>query len=296
MSNDNRRKLAGLLRENGLKVVTVDIPPRGDTPEGAKGWVASMLRMAEEGAALLRTRLTSHALSKAMAEKAQIRQAFVQFHDTVLSHPSCMSHTLRIIIETSLWYADNRQEWLWHLRQLTGQIRSSGMVYYPGDSRPWVMLAGSPVIFPNMKLPLLLESAGMFLAEQADTVSLQMRFPCPKPGHFVSVRKLVEKIAEVRLSGEIAGGWVRNTGLTDSVRDTLERMPVEGIVFHVLKGQIEYDYELTRVERLASEYGVPVFRLETDYQQQDVEQLRIRMEAFSEMLRQRSEGRMRIAL
>ena len=295
LSNDNRRKLAGLLRENGLQVVTVDIPPRWDTPEGAEAWVSSMIRMTEEASALLRTGLTTRLLSKAMNEKAQIQLALEQFRETVLTHPSCMSHTLRIIIETSLWYADNRQEWLWHLRQLIGQIRSSGTLYYPNDSRPWVMLAGSPVIFPNMKLPLLLESAGMFLAEQADAVSLQMRFPCPKPRRFVSVRKLVEKIAETRLSGETAGGWIRNTGLLDSVQDTLERIPVEGIVYHVLKGQIEYDFELTRVEALASEYGVPVFRLETDYQQQDVEQLRIRMEAFAEMLRERGGERMRMA-
>ena len=37
---------------------------------------------------------------------------------------------------------------------------------------------------------------------------------------------------------------------------------------------------------MLSEYGIPVFRVETDYQYQDVEQLRIRMEAFSEMLLQ----------
>ena len=52
----------------------------------------------------------------------------------------------------------------------------------------------------------------------------------------------------------------------------------------MLKGQIEYDFELERFETLLSKYSIPVFRLETDYQYQDVEQLRIRMEAFSEML------------
>ena len=46
---------------------------------------------------------------------------------------------------------------------------------------------------------------------------------------------------------------------------------------------------------MASEYDVPVIRLETDYQQQDVEQLRIRLEAFGEMLRQRNQERIRIA-
>ena len=70
---------------------------------------------------------------------------------------------------------------------------------------------------------------------------------------------------------------------------------MDGIVYHVLKGQVEYDFELPRVEALASSMGVPVFRLETDYQQQDVEQLRIRMEAFCEMLRQQNIEGMRMA-
>ena len=54
----------------------------------------------------------------------------------------------------------------------------------------------------------------------------------------------------------------------------------------VLKGQIEYDFELERYEKLFAGYGIPVFRLETDYSYQDIEQLRIRLEAFSEMLAQ----------
>ena len=57
-------------------------------------------------------------------------------------------------------------------------------------------------------------------------------------------------------------------------------------MYHVLKGQIEYDFELEQLEQLFDKQGIPVFRLETDYQYQDVEQLRIRMEAFSEMLTQ----------
>jgi benzoyl-CoA reductase/2-hydroxyglutaryl-CoA dehydratase subunit BcrC/BadD/HgdB len=64
-------------------------------------------------------------------------------------------------------------------------------------------------------------------------------------------------------------------------------MEVDGVVFHILKGQIEYDFALSRLEPLFDREGIPVFRLETDYQYQDVEQLRIRLEAFAEMLGQR---------
>jgi benzoyl-CoA reductase/2-hydroxyglutaryl-CoA dehydratase subunit BcrC/BadD/HgdB len=63
---------------------------------------------------------------------------------------------------------------------------------------------------------------------------------------------------------------------------------VEGVVFHILKGQIEYDFMLARLEPLLERHDLPVFRLETDYQAQDVEQLRIRLEAFGEMLEQRA--------
>ena len=63
--------------------------------------------------------------------------------------------------------------------------------------------------------------------------------------------------------------------------------PMEGVVFHVLKGQIGQDFELAYYEELFEQTGIPVFRLETDYQYQDVEQLRIRIEAFTEMLNQK---------
>ena len=79
------------------------------------------------------------------------------------------------------------------------------------------------------------------------------------------------------------------------MQERLDHLPVSGIVWHVLKGQIEYDFELPKIEALATEYDVPVIRLETDYQQQDVEQLRIRLEAFAEMLGQRNQERVRIA-
>ena len=94
---------------------------------------------------------------------------------------------------------------------------------------------------------------------------------------------------------ETSGSWISNDGLLSAVQNRLEHLPVSGIIWHVLKGQIEYDFELPKVVALAAEYDVPVIRLETDYQQQDVEQLRIRLEAFAEMLRVRNQERIRIA-
>ena len=70
---------------------------------------------------------------------------------------------------------------------------------------------------------------------------------------------------------------------------------IDGVIYHVLKGQIEYDFELFRYEDFFMSKGIPVFRLETDYNYNDIEQIRIRVEAFSEMLVQNMHRNARIA-
>ena len=72
-----------------------------------------------------------------------------------------------------------------------------------------------------------------------------------------------------------------------AIRHYTEETKPDGILWHVLKGQIEYDFELNRCEKYFEEMALPVIRLETDYQYQDVEQLRIRIEAFGELLTQK---------
>ena len=84
-----------------------------------------------------------------------------------------------------------------------------------------------------------------------------------------------------------SAAYVRNDTLYIKVSRYLKEHTVNGVVCHVLKGHIEYDFELERFERLFSQYDIPVIRLETDYSNQDVEQLRLRIEAFSEMLHQK---------
>lgn len=159
------------------------------------------------------------------------------------------------------------------------------------DARPGVLLAGSPVLFPNEKLPLLFESAGLRLTALADPVSIRMNLPGPRPGRFRRVNTLVRELAAAAPTLDVSGSQTVNRGLHTAVRELLELRQIDGIVYHVLKGQIEFDFELSAIEAIAGEFGLPVFRLETDYQPQDVEQLRIRVEAFAEMLRQnRMEG------
>ncbi len=97
----------------------------------------------------------------------------------------------------------------------------------------------------------------------------------------------MSKLAERFYQSDCSGSYAKNGALQAAALEILNSRNIDGVVYCVLKGQIEYDFELERMESLFGQKNIPVFRLETDYNQQDVEQLRIRMEAFSEMLHQR---------
>lgn len=292
LCSDNRRKLVGLLRDSGLHVEAADIPP-GCNQEAAREIRAEeLLHIAQTMERHTGHPLRSGALNTAIRQRQRIRKGIRSFEQAVADNPGCLSAPLCRLILESIWYTEAPEHWLWRLEHLTKAVRDWRKDRYtPADARPGVLLAGSPVLFPNEKLPLLFESAGLRLTALADPVSIRMNLPGPRPGRFRRVNTLVRELAAAAPTLDVSGSQTVNRGLHTAVRELLELRQIDGIVYHVLKGQIEFDFELSAIEAIAGEFGLPVFRLETDYQPQDVEQLRIRVEAFAEMLRQnRMEG------
>ena len=297
LTSDSRRKLTGLMRDNGVRVMAVDLPPTWDRPAWQAAWVDGMAQAARAIEDHTGRTVTRRALADAIAQRERVRVGVAAFKRASLRAEGALSPALRQLVLESFWYASNANEWLMRLNRLTAVLNAQARRRAkPVEDRPRVLIAGSPVIFPNEKLPLLLESAGLALVDTVNALSAQLEMPAPKLPRFGGVVGLLLQMAQSRLPQDASGAWTINRGLLDGLKRKLDSTGVDGVVYHVLKGQIELDFELPRVEALCEQYGVPVFRLETDYQQQDVEQLRIRMEAFAEMLRQQNLEGMRIAL
>ena len=54
-----------------------------------------------------------------------------------------------------------------------------------------------------------------------------------------------------------------------------------------MRGCTPYDFELSKVEQLAQRMNISLLRVETDFSAEDEEQVKIRLEAFVEMIEQR---------
>lgn len=249
--NDSTRKLAYILKSKGLKVHTFHFPPVKDA-QTILEWRRQYEACREAVALHLKRPLTKRVLQKS---QEQISTAKKQIQDFMEVSKDILDGTSRMFILGSYYCADNLSEWNFQLECLTARLRKEHKCRNTEKSK--VLLLGSPVYFPNYKVPFLIEEVGLELLLQADYTTLSTQ-DCR-----------LERMQKER------------------IEKLLTQKEIDGVVYHVLKGQIEYDFELERFEELFEKMNIPVFRLETDYNYQDIEQLRIRLEAFSEILNQR---------
>ncbi len=271
--NDNYRKAAYLLKRNGFNVYTAAVPPVKNEATLAE-WIRQMELLAERLSVYSGRRYSERRLKKAGRETAKAKRLLSVFDALAGTHPSEISSIFRMFLPFCYYLADDYAIWGEHLKALNRKL--SEIKGNQGTDGVGILLMGSPVYFPNYKIPFLLQEAGISFG--GNFIISDIREPYDGAGGF-------EAMCRTSFVNDSSPSYVRNDTLFVRTSEYLKKHPVRGVVYHVLKGQIEYDFELERFEQLFAKHNIPVIRLETDDSNQDVEQLRIRIEALSEILR-----------
>lgn len=178
------------------------------------------------------------------------------------------------------------EEWTEALKGLNDDLseRANKRQWVCSDQRPRVLIAGSPAIFPNMKIPNLVEEMGGVVV--CDEFCTGDRYLYDPVGHTENnLKDQMAGIASRYMSPCVCPSFAPNDDRLYLLKRMVSEYAVDGILYHVLKGCVIYDFEVTRVEKVMREKGIPLLRVETDYNPEDVEQLRTRIEAFIEMLK-----------
>lgn len=282
--SDSTRKLAYILKSKGLKVLSFHFPPVKDADSLAE-WKRQYDSCRSAIALQLKKPLTNHVIEKS---KKLIQGTKSQIRDFLDVSEGVISGTGRMFILSSYYCTDDLSEWCRNLEKLTARIQREKRGQ--GREKRKVLLLGSPVYFPNYKVPFLIEEAGLEMCLQADYTSL--------PLQSAGLQRMDQQgsTTEEFYRNDPSPAYVKNNAFYQQIAKLAAEKEIDGIVYHVLKGQIEYDFELGRFEDFFEKKDIPVFRLETDYNYQDVEQLRIRLEAFSEVLNQRKYGKGTVAI
>ena len=153
---------------------------------------------------------------------------------------------------------------------------------------PRIMITGSPLIFPNIKIPLLIEEMGGILAAD-ETCMGERGMSDPAVVVDESFDGMIRALANQAVRPCSCPTFADNTERIYRIRQMIDDYQIQGVIYHVLRGCLVYDFEYKRIEEELGKAGIPVIRLESDYNEEDVEQLRIRIEAFIELIKLRRE-------
>lgn len=164
--------------------------------------------------------------------------------------------------------------------ELEERVKQGVSVFPAGTKR--ILLTGTPLAIPNWKLHHLIETSG------AAVVCEEM---CTGTRYF---ENLVDEDAST-LEGQFAALSERymknncacftpNPGRIEDIVRLARDYQVDGVIDANLKFCTLYDIEKSSVAMALEEEGIPVLGLETDYADNDAEQLRTRIGAFVEML------------
>ena len=280
---DCKKKVAGLLRETcPIHILPV---PANKEDEDVEQLVDEFYGLAGALSQTTGQAITYESLVGALNRTGAAQRELSRFLELKRATPGLLhgTHAMAAMNASSYLGVDR---WANAMRSLNDALerraRAGELVTRKDLSR--IMLTGSPIVFPNLKIPLLVEEmGGLVVADETCMGERGMSDPVvPVDASFDG---LMRALAIRALRPCPCPTFANNTQRIYRLRQMVRDYHVEGVIYHVLRGCLVYDYEYRLMEEELERLGIPVIRLESDYTDQDVEQLRIRIEAFVEMIK-----------
>lgn len=287
---DAKRKFAEEL-SRFREVWMLEVPHLKDSEISQQAWLLQVMAFKERLERYVsqvqgeRVRITARALDQAIKTQAAAQSQMRRLQGFRALEPAPIWGRQAMLASNAFSYME-AGTWTRAMRRLNDELEQRQRSPVCPARAPRILLAGSPVIFPNLKLPNLIEELGAVLVADESCVGERALYdPVGHPER--NLRAQLTALAARTLMPCICPSFAPNEDRLVTLRRMVATHRVDGVVYHVLKGCVVYDFEVGRVEAALKELQVPVVRIETDYSPEDVEQLRTRIEAFVEMLIQR---------
>lgn len=267
-TNDSYKKSINYLRDLNINVIEVDYPPY-IVEKMPISYVFSQVKILNEISKIANTRLSETVLK---AELNYCKQAYNLIHNTYSEQWNSIPTLVQDFLLQTLYLDDTKSAWCSEIEVFLKSVQVRE------DITP-LLLMGSSMKFPCYKMYDIFNDLGID----------RFKNSCCDLPYF---HKIPMKNSSMSLMNECFKYQYKNSfcsqTLTDTNKYNFSNKNIKGIVYHLLKGQVSSAYEAEQVEKVAYSQNIPFICVETDYTNADKEQIKIRIEAFCEMLKVRA--------
>lgn len=278
---DAKKKTWDVLgRGGGFHVLEL---PQKKTPADRVLWVEEVKAFIRRVEELTGRTLEEDRLAEAVRLMNRKRRALARMHELRKAERPPLSGTDALVVMQAA-LIDDPERFTRELEALNDELAgraAAGVTALPGD-RKRIMIAGCPSVLGNWKLHHLIETAGG--AVVVDESCTGTRY---FTGEVDETRRrldgLVEAVADRYMTIDCSCFSPNTERMENAVRLAREYR-ADGVVQYILHACHTYNVEAIAMADALRAAGVPSIKIETDYSEEDIGQLQIRVEAFIESL------------
>ncbi len=284
---DQKAKSGAIIEEMGYKVYDMEFPRTKESEESREYWRRSVRKFTKDLSVELNRKISRKKL-KASIQKVGYAQHLYHKLNRLRTHKAVPLLGKDMFLVTNAFFFDRIDNWIGAVEELLKEceVRVAEGVDAGGKRSPRVIYTGSPPIFPNLKIPLLVElSDAVIVADE--TCSSNRMF-----NDMVSVDEwflydMVDAIADRYLKGCTCPIFTKNADRKRRIIELVREYNAEGVVYQAFAGCQVYEMEQRSILEAMEAEGIPILYIESDYSPSHLGQLTTRIEAFVESLKNR---------
>ena len=178
------------------------------------------------------------------------------------------------------------EAWISATEAVLAEARKHRPTRMPGHR---ILLAGSPIMFPNFKLLELLQEADCDVA--ADLLcSAYGRLYDPVVVDEETESALIRAIALRAVAPSLCPCYPGINKSTDRMLDLVAEFRLDGVIYHQLRLCQVFDLQAAALRQILKDRTIPALFLKTDLGREDRGQLKTRIEAFLELMKPRPDA------
>lgn len=280
---DGKKKAAEYLSEK-IQTLIMEVPHTIDSPQARELWLKEVLTLKKNLQKQLGNKITRKGLRNVIEENNKKRKLLLDLYELRKKNPPILGSDALLV--ANMWFYDDSESWITHTETLLKELNGKKPVR--DESTPRIMLTGSPMILPTWKIPLLIEDSGgiIVMDDLCSGAKTLLRN--------IEVRSWTMYDMQIALADHYLMSacpcFVPNDARITRLLNYINEYKIDGVLYHNLQGCQLYGGEAWRVEKVLKEKGIPILKLETSFGEGDIKQLKIRVDAFLEMLEARKEG------
>ncbi|MCW4024050.1 MAG: double-cubane-cluster-containing anaerobic reductase [Candidatus Bathyarchaeota archaeon] len=280
---DGKKKVYELLGDL-IPTYVIEIPHKPDTQQGKEFWLKEVEAFKAKIEEVTGNKITAEKLKESIQLINEKRKALQRLQNLRAQTPAPISGLDALLIY-QISFNDDPKRFIAKVNELCDELdeRVKNGVGVSAKDAPRLMVSGCPMAIPNWKLHSIAEGLGASIVVEESCVGTRYFTDLVEPKGD-SIEELLWAIVE-KYSKIPCACFTPNDRRIESIKDLAKQFNVEGVIYYTLQNCHDYNVEAVKVDRAMKAADLPMLKIETDYAFGDSEQIKTRVEAFLEIIK-----------